>query len=85
VVSRREKIVMATVINNPDSGGRDGGGSGVIVGVIVAIIILVLFFLYALPAIRGTTKSGTTVNIPDKINVDVNQQPSGGTGGQSNY
>ena len=62
---------MATIINNPDSGGSNGGGMGMVIGAIVLVIILILFFVYGLPAIRGSNK-GTTVNVPDKVEVDVN-------------
>lgn len=66
---------MATIINNPDTGSRDsGGGAGIIIGVVVAIIILFVFFVYALPAMRGSKQdSGTTVNVPGKIDVNVNK------------
>jgi hypothetical protein len=65
---------MATVINNPDSGGtRESSGMGLIIGVIVAVIIVFLFIVYGLPGIRGRSTGGTNVNVPDKINVDVNK------------
>ncbi|HEX3095561.1 MAG TPA: hypothetical protein VHQ20_00390 [Patescibacteria group bacterium] len=49
---------MATIINNPD---RDSSsGMGWIVGIIVLVIVLALFFVYGLPAMRGTTKSSTS-------------------------
>lgn len=65
---------MATIINNPDSGGDNGGGMGMIIGAIVLIVLIAVFFIYGLPAIRGNNK-GTTVNVPDKVNVNV-QTPS---------
>lgn len=70
---------MATIINNPDagSGSSSGGGAGILIGALVAIVIIALFFIYALPAIRNN-KSGTTVNVPDKINVNVNQPQNNG-------
>lgn len=68
---------MATIINNPDTGARDSGGMGLIVGVILAILIVALFVIYGLPAIRGTDRSGTNVNVPEKVDINVNN-PSGG-------
>ncbi len=62
---------MATIINNPDSGSGNGGGMGMLIGGIVLVIIIAIFFVYGLPAIRNANK-GTSVNVPDKINVDVN-------------
>ena len=79
---------MATVINNPGSdagnGGGNGGGSGVILGIVLAIVILGLLYLFAWPNMRGTAPapaqqsapeadSGTTVEVPDQIDVNVKQ------------
>ncbi len=73
---------MATIINNPDSGGNNGdGGSGMgmVIGIIVLVIILALFFVYGLPALRnGGSDSGTDVNVPDSIDVNVDTPTSGG-------
>jgi len=71
---------MATIINNPDSGsgGGNGGGAGLIIGVVVAIIVIALFFIYALPAIRNTRSGDTTIKVPDKIDVNVNQPQNNG-------
>ena len=64
---------MATVINNPDSGGDNSGGMGMVIGAIVLVLILILFFVYGLPALRGGSDagSGTQVNVPDQIDVNV--------------
>lgn len=59
---------MATVINNP-SGNTDGGASSAVITGVVIIVLVVLFFMYGLPRIRG---NGTTVNVPDHINVQTN-------------
>ncbi len=66
---------MATVINNPD-GASEGSGAGMVVGVLVAILVIVLFVLFAVPALRGVNR-GSTINVPDKVDVNVNP----GTGG----
>jgi len=64
---------MATVINNP--GDSDGGsGAGLIVGILFGIIVIALFFLYALPAIRGAD----TAKQPNSIDVNV-KLPEGNT------
>jgi hypothetical protein len=74
---------MATIINNPDSGTdrtvESGGGAGMLIGAIVLILVLIIFFVYGLPALRGSSNKGNTINVPDKIDVDVNPS-SGGTG-----
>lgn len=59
---------MATVINNP-SGNNDGGAASAVITGVVIIVLVILFFVYGLPRIRGT---GTTVNVPDHINVQTN-------------
>jgi hypothetical protein len=73
---------MATVVNNPapsthevrEVQSGEGSGTGVVVGIILAILLLVLFFAYGLPAFRGGNNSGgTNINVPDKVNVDVNK------------
>ncbi|MDO8667962.1 MAG: hypothetical protein Q7K35_02575 [bacterium] len=74
---------MTTVINNPSGGGSENSSSlGIIFGVIIAIVLIGLFFFYGLPALRraGTGSatnpsqpSGPTINIPDKIDINVNK------------
>ena len=56
---------MATIINNPDSGtsGDSSGGMGFLIGTIVLILVLILFFVYGLPAIRGTNSSTKKVDV----------------------
>jgi hypothetical protein len=74
---------MATVINNPrpivDRGEvvESRSGAGFVVGVIVAIILGVLLLAYAIPALRANR----SVNIPDRINVDVNGAGTGTSSG----
>jgi uncharacterized membrane protein len=48
-----------------------GGGSGGIVAVVV-LIIVVLGLLYVFRDQLGLGSKATTINIPDKINVNVN-------------
>jgi hypothetical protein len=64
---------MATIINNPSDSNNAGSGAGLIIGIVIAIIVLFIFIVYALPALRGSRSAGTTVNVPDKINVNVNK------------
>ncbi len=65
---------MATIVNTPGN-TESNSGVGMVMGVLLAIVIIALFFVYALPAMRGANR-GTTVNVPDKLDVNVNQQPS---------
>lgn len=68
---------MATIINNPDSGSGNGGGAGMVIGAVIVLVIIVLFFIYGLPALRGS-RSGTTIQVPDKINVNVSKPAGNG-------
>jgi uncharacterized membrane protein len=51
-----------------ETGG--GGGGGVLAVVLLIIVVLVLLFLFRDQLGFGTTK--TEVNVPDKIEVNVN-------------
>ena len=66
---------MATTIVNPAPNNNSSGdnGMGFLLGVIVLIVFVVLFFVYALPYIRGMSGGGVQVNVPKSINVNVKQ------------
>jgi len=68
---------MATIVNTPAQGNTDSGsGMGMVVGAILLIVFLFVFFVYGLPVIRSSMGRGTTtpqVNVPEKIDVNVNQ------------
>ena len=64
---------MATVINNPPASNDSGGGMGIIIGVVVLIALAYLFFVYGLPAIQSMQVGTPQINIPSKIDVNVNQ------------
>jgi len=65
MADERETEERVTVV---DSGG--GGGGGVLAVVLLVIVVLVLLFLFRDQLGFGSSK--TDVNIPDKINVNVN-------------
>jgi hypothetical protein len=77
---------MATVINNPrpmvdrSEVVETRSGAGFVLGVIAAIILGILLLAYAVPALRSANRS--TLNVPDRINVDVNGSGSTGTQAQ---
>jgi hypothetical protein len=72
---------MATVINNPAPSATtesSSSGLGFLLGVIALIVFLFVVLYYGGPALRSMTRganSGAQINVPDKINVDVNQNP----------
>ena len=69
---------MPTYVNNPPPAPapNDGSGTSALVTLLVVIILAIIFFVYALPALRGRDE-GAQINIPDKIEVDT-----GGNTGQ---
>lgn len=49
-------------------------GMGMMVGLVLILVMGILFFVYGLPMMRS---AGTTqINVPDTIDVNVNQQPA---------
>lgn len=67
-----------TVINNAPSPApvqeSSGNGMGFLLGVILLIVFVFLLIYYGLPAIRNSFSSGTQINIPDKVDVNVQQK-----------
>lgn len=61
----RDEVERTTVV---ETGG--GGGGGVLAVVLLIIVVLVL--LYVFRADLGLGGKTTNVNVPDKINVNVN-------------
>ncbi len=68
---------MTTVINNP----REGDSSlGMIIGVIVGIILVLIFFVYGLPAMRGTKPpENGSLDVKVQLPAGDNSNPSGST------
>lgn len=74
---------MATIVNTPaathEHVARDESSSSSMMNLIIGIFIILLlaaFFLYVgLPMMRSATAPAQApqINVPDKINVDVNQ------------
>lgn len=80
---------MTTIVNTPAATTANhettsGSMMNLIVGIFI-VLLLAAFFLYVgLPIARnvGTATQAPQVNVPDKINVDVNTPQQGG-GNQS--
>jgi len=64
---------MTTIINTPQPKEDSGGGMGMVIGLVVLVLFVFLFFVYGLPALRQIKLGGTQINVPDKIDVTVNQ------------
>lgn len=78
---------MTTVVNQPAPANDSSNPNNMLNTVLALLLILgivYVFFVYALPALRdagsgGGGVSAPQINVPDKIDVDVNQpniQPS---------
>lgn len=63
-----------THIHTEGSGGQNG--YGFLLGVVILILFVVFFLYYLLPMMRQST-SAPQINIPDKIDVNVEQAPQG--------
>jgi len=61
---------MATVVNNPSS-DTSSGASTLFLGLILLLVVF-LFFYFGLPLLRNAG-SGTQINVPDQIDVNVNR------------
>ena len=62
---------MATIVNNPAPVADSNSGMGMVVGLIALFVFAYLFIMYGLPAIKQI--GSPQINIPDKIDVNVNQ------------
>ncbi len=65
----RDPVVERTTI--VETGGGGGGNGGILAVVLLIIVILVLLFVFKDELGFGST-SQTDINIPDKIDVNIN-------------
>jgi hypothetical protein len=69
---------MATIVNNTPTPTENSGGNGFLGGVIIFIVFVVLLIYFGIPVLRnmGPIQVNTPapqINVPDKIDVNVNQ------------
>lgn len=78
---------MATIVNTPahEHVASDSGSNSAVnllVGVLVVLAVAFLLYYFALPMMRSANNAAAPqitapqVKVPDKINVDVNQNPA---------
>lgn len=74
---------MATIINNPGTSTDQSSGIGFFAGVVLLILFVVVLLYYGLPALRRSMSfGGTQINVPDRVQVDVNQNSGSAPSGQ---
>lgn len=62
---------MATEVIHEHSHAGDGG-SGAVVGIVLLVLfVLLLLYFFGSGAFQGLTGGGTNVQIPDKVDVNV--------------
>jgi hypothetical protein len=61
---------MVTVVQQPTDGGN---GMGFLLGVILLIVFVIGLLYYGLPMIQNATAT-PQINVPDKVDVNVNQE-----------
>ncbi len=66
------------VINNAAPASESSGGMGFLMGVLLLISFFIFLFYFGLPAMQnsfngGGAGGGTQINVPDKMDVNVNQ------------
>lgn len=64
---------MTTIVNTPPASKESGGSIGIIIGLVILAVAVYLFFVYGLPAIQNMQLGSAQINIPNKIDVNVNQ------------
>ena len=64
------------VINNAAPASEGNSGMGFLMGIILLIVFFVFLLYFGIPMIRNSFSgvgSGTQINVPDKVDVNVKQ------------
>lgn len=61
---------MAVVVNN--TGESPGSGMNSLLGIVLLVIVILVLFYWGLPILRRTATPSPSVNVPDKIDVNIN-------------
>lgn len=65
---------MTTIVNNPPPATDNSSGPvGIIIVLIVVAVLAYLGIMYGLPALKQMQLGGAQINVPSKIDVNINQ------------
>lgn len=64
---------MTTIVNTPPAQNNTGGNLGMIIVILILIVMGYIFMTVGLPAIRQMQTGAPQINIPSKIDVNINQ------------
>lgn len=64
---------MSTIVNTPAPSNDSNGAMGMIIALIILLVLAYLGFMYGLPAIRQMQIGTPQINLPSKIDVNINQ------------
>ena len=64
---------MTTIVNNPAPSNDSNGGVGMIVGLVILVILGYFVIVYGLPAIKNMQFGTPQINVPSKIDVNIQQ------------
>lgn len=67
---------IATIVNSTPAQPANNG-MGFFLGIVLLIFFVVLLLMYGVPYIQRNLSNGTQINIPDHVNVNVQQPGSG--------
>jgi hypothetical protein len=60
---------MPVVVNNPQP--AESNNSNFLIGIVLLVVLALLFVFYVLPRMGNTGLGGSQVNVPGKIDVNV--------------
>lgn len=63
---------MTTIVNTPPT-EKSGSPMGWIFGLVILVIVGYLIYVYGIPALKNLQTGGVQINIPENVNVNVNQ------------
>ena len=66
---------MATQVDHVVERESSDSGMGFFLGILLLIIVILFLFYFGLPYFRGAGTANPQINVPDKVDVNVKQNP----------